>query len=189
MSGASPQPGRRTTCLEDGMETAMSSSYESPDGRTSYSWAMPEYGRVDYLLCEIGAHIGTRKPVVTGFVGWFSSIERWYCACGRRCWIKYEGGWADSETTEPGAHLHWIDGKVEMDNRMALHHSWERAMSEQHPCWGSSDSCISCGCTESMPCVSHKGRPQPTFDHTRMAAARVRQEKLRAVMWPDHGNT
>ena len=78
----------------------------------------------------------------------------------------------------------WIEGKVKMDAVMASYHAWEQAMIDLHPCWGQRGSCISCGCSETGPCGSHKGSLRPAFDHERMAAARVREAELRAAMWP-----
>lgn len=93
-------------------DMALSGSYASDDGSTSYQWAMPEYSPIDKVQCAIGLHIGSRKVVVSGWVGYFSSVKRAYCACGSHCWVWYEGGWASSETTDPGAHLRWISTRV-----------------------------------------------------------------------------
>lgn len=184
MPRRSPQRFGGATCLENGMDST--GSYDSDDGLTSISWALPEWSDLDRKLCSLGVHLTSRKVVVTGYVS-FSLVKRAYCACGRTCWIWYEDGWAAQESTGPGAHLHWIAGQIKMRRTFALHREWERAMSDQHPCWGEYRKCISCGCATDQPCVSHVDRPNPGFaeaSRIRMEAARERQEELRAQMWP-----
>ena len=161
--------------------------YDSPDGMTSIDWALPEYSDLDRRACAIGIHVKSRKVVVTGWVGLFSQVKRAYCACGRRCWIWYEHGWASQDNTEPGGHLHWIETFTRAQAQFARHREWEQAMSDQHPCWGGYRQCISCGCSETQPCVSHVGHSQPIFTPARreaMAAAYERQEHLRTELWP-----
>ena len=179
-----PQPGRGATRLERNVEIAEQGSYSSDDSRTAFEWGLPEWGAKDRALCRAGLHMATRRPVVTGWISYFTSVERWYCACGAKCWIKYDGSFVADETTVPGGHLHWIKGHVEMQSKMRLHREWEHAMSDSHPCWGDYRKCISCGCTIERPCVSHVGCTAPRFDAERMEAARNRQEELRSEMWP-----
>lgn len=81
--------------------------YTSEDHMTSIAWALPTWSDLAQRLCSFGFHIVSRKVVVVGFMQ-FTQVKRAYCACGRKCWIWYDRGWADSETTEPGAHLSWI---------------------------------------------------------------------------------
>ena len=135
----------------------LAGSYNSEDGRTSFSWAMPEYTDLERTACRAGVHVTSRKVVVDGWIGYFSQVRRAYCACGSRCWVWFEGGWADKDVTEPGGHLAWIEGHIRMQQQFDEHRQWERRMSEGHPCWGTPYSCISCGCSKDRPCVSHKG--------------------------------
>jgi len=157
--------------------------YSSEDGRMSMEWAMPDWGGKDRALCAAGLHIATRKRVVDGMVN-FSRAERWYCACGRRCWIKFDGHFVDSETSEPDAHLNWITDQIQQQAKMQRYRQMERAMSEQHPCWDEPYRCISCGCSTERPCVSHEGQRMPTLDPERMKTASKRARELRAEIWP-----
>lgn len=86
----------------------ISGSYKSNDGSTAFSWAMPEYSRAERAACAIGFHLASRKVVVTGWSNYFSEVRRAYCACGRKCWLWFEDGWADKYDEGPGGHLSWI---------------------------------------------------------------------------------
>lgn len=97
------------------IEVPVSGSFTSDNGSTSFTWSMPSYSRVDHLLCEVGAHIGSRETVVRGWISYFTPVDHLYCACGRRRWIKFEGGIASCETVEPGTHLEWVRTHLESE--------------------------------------------------------------------------
>lgn len=89
----------------------MKGSYR--DGSTLVEWEMPEYSQDDLKHCEKGHHLRSRRRVVNGWIG-FSQIERYYCACGSRLWLRYEGTLIDGDKgTEgaPGSHLAWVEGQ------------------------------------------------------------------------------
>ena len=69
---------------------------------------MPEYTLEELKKCTKGNHLASRKRVVNGWMG-FSQTERYYCACGSVCWIRYEGVFMEPTIWPAGSHLRWIE--------------------------------------------------------------------------------
>lgn len=91
------------------MNGRLAGKYVSDDhGKTEYQWLMPTYSEPQRRLCSVGLHKLTRKRLVWGFLNWFTPIERWYCACGRVCWVKYDGYFMDPYKDVANGHLHWL---------------------------------------------------------------------------------
>ena len=132
--------------------------YDSDDGRTTFEWSLPDWSALDHKLCSLGLHIASRDVVVKGYISYFTPIKHLYCACGRKRWMWFDGGIVSTEDSEPNGHLEWVRGHLEMQAMFAEQRARERKAYESHPCWGEPYKCISCGCSEETPCVSHKTR-------------------------------
>lgn len=92
----------------------LSGSYRNDS--TLIEWEMPDYSADDLRGCARGAHKRSRRRVVNGWMG-FSQTERYYCACGARLWVRYEGRLVSPDTGEewePGSHLRWIEDQQRM---------------------------------------------------------------------------
>jgi hypothetical protein len=93
------------------MTTAVGNEYKAADGSVAYEFAVPEYPNLGYAFCTIGLHLLSRKPVVKGWVRYFSRIEHHYCACGQRRWMWFEDGWVHEETVRAGTREEWIENQ------------------------------------------------------------------------------
>ena len=88
---------------------------EADSGRVDLTWTWPEWTTADLDACAKGRHQSTRKPLVKGYISYFTRVDRWYCACGRFCWVWFEDGFADKYEDQPGQHERWVDGRLELD--------------------------------------------------------------------------